>query len=177
MANINELMLEMDVLEIAEGMKKHGNCKHGLVGTKIYTVWRNMKTRCLNPKCSIYEYYGLRGITICDEWKNDPEAFYEWSIANGYSDNLQIDRINNDGNYEPSNCRFVTPIVNMRNRRSQKKLSTLPEGVYNANSKNNTFVAQITMYGKLVCLGTWSTPSEASKQFQCVRRIYQLASV
>jgi hypothetical protein len=64
-----------------------------------------------------YKYYGARGITVCDEWIK-PEPFLEWALANGYRDDLQIDRIDPDGNYEPTNCRWVTPKENANNRRS-----------------------------------------------------------
>ena len=88
--------------------------------TRIYNIWRGMKQRCFNPNKSQYEDYGGRGITVCDEWKNDSKAFIKWAYANGYRDNLQIDRIDNNGNYEPDNCRWVTAEVNMQNRRPFK---------------------------------------------------------
>ena len=85
--------------------------------TRIYRIWQGMKKRCTNPNYEPYKNYGGRGITICDEWMNDSKAFYKWAIEHGYDDDLQIDRINNDGNYEPSNCRWVTPKVNANNKR------------------------------------------------------------
>lgn len=90
---------------------------------KINMAYGNMKTRCYNPKYSLYEGYGGRGITVCDEWRNDFKAFYDWAIQNGFNENLTLDRKDNDGNYEPSNCRWVDDIVQSNNRRSNKILT------------------------------------------------------
>lgn len=76
-----------------------------------------MKNRCFNQKTPRYVDYGGRGIKVCDEWKNDFKEFYDWSISHGYSDKLTIDRINNNGNYEPSNCRWVDMFVQGNNSR------------------------------------------------------------
>lgn len=81
-----------------------------------------MKTRCYNEKCKSFKDYGLRGIIVCDEWLNDTLAFYNWAINNGYKKGLQIDRIDNDGNYEPTNCRWVTKKEQARNRRTNRWL-------------------------------------------------------
>jgi hypothetical protein len=77
-----------------------------------------MKTRCTNPNAPVFQNYGARGITVCDEWFNNYEAFRDWAMANGYADDLEIDRRENDGNYEPGNCRWVTRIVQQRNSRN-----------------------------------------------------------
>lgn len=96
------------------------NTKHGLTGHRLVGVWNGMKKRCLTKTCQRYKDYGGRGITVCDLWKRSFQAFYDWAVANGWQPGLQLDRINNDGNYEPDNCRFVTPEVNSRNRRKPK---------------------------------------------------------
>lgn len=84
---------------------------------RIYLLWNTMKSRCENPNREKYKDYGARGIRVCDEWQ-DAKVFCEWALNNGYKEGLQIDRIDNDGNYEPSNCRFVTLKENTRNRRN-----------------------------------------------------------
>lgn len=88
---------------------------HGLARTRLYRIYHAMKQRCYNSNANRYDRYGGRGILICAEWLNDFQTFAEWAISNGYADGLTIDRINNDGNYEPSNCRWVTQRVQMRN--------------------------------------------------------------
>src|SRR3989304_6870145 len=98
---------------------KHG-FKHGGKGTKLYQVWINMKQRCYNINDNHFTNYGGRGITICPEWANDYIVFRDWALNNGYLENLQINRIENEDNYEPSNCNCVTAKENARNRRGQK---------------------------------------------------------
>ena len=93
---------------------------HNLSRTNIYYVWMNMRCRCRNRKNAEYKNYGGRGISVCEEWQNDFMSFYNWAITNGYKKGLTIDRVDNDGNYEPSNCRFVTNKKNNRNKRTTK---------------------------------------------------------
>ena len=100
---------------------KNIHTKHNMSYSKLYKVWQGMKTRCYNPNFIYYCNYGGRGITICNEWKNDFSKFYEWAINNGYKEGLTIDRINNDGNYEPNNCRWVTRAEQNRNKRYTKR--------------------------------------------------------
>lgn len=90
---------------------------HGKTNTRMYGIWCGMKDRCFNPNVCQWEYYGGRGITVCDEWKHDFQAFYDWSMAHGYEEHLSIDRIDVNGNYEPSNCRWITLDEQKRNRR------------------------------------------------------------
>ena len=92
--------------------------KHNSSKTRLYRIWNNMRSRCNAPKIASYKNYGARGISVCEEWsgKDGVVNFCEWSMNNGYEEGLQIDRIDNDGNYEPSNCRWVTCQENLMNK-------------------------------------------------------------
>ena len=105
--------------KIAEscGCGRKNNYKHGMEKTRLYSIWKNMKQRILNPNHKFYKDYGGRGITICDEWL-DFIPFRDWALSNEYGEGLQINRIENDGNYELNNCNFVTAKENTRNRRN-----------------------------------------------------------
>ena len=89
--------------------------KHGMHGTKVYNTWKGIKKRCYQKTYQHYDRYGGRGIIMCDEWKNDFIAFYNY-IGEAPNDEYQLDRIDNNGNYEPGNCRWVTRQENCRNR-------------------------------------------------------------
>lgn len=102
---------------------KKTNTKHGLWSHRLHNVWSSIKTRCYNKKSHAYKNYGGRGITMCDEWKNNFKSFYDWAMSNGYQDNLTIDRINNNGNYEPLNCRWVDMKTQSNNKRNNKMIT------------------------------------------------------
>lgn len=96
---------------------------HGKSSTRIYRIWKAMNHRCYKSYDSAYQNYGGRGITVCDEWRSDFQAFYNWSMANGYSDEASIDRIDNNGNYSPENCRWVGRDVQSNNKRNNLYLT------------------------------------------------------
>ena len=97
----------------SSSLNKNGNCKGGK--TRIYSIWKGMRRRCSNIKFHEWHRYGGRRIELCEQWQ-DFHIFREWALSHGYADNLTIDRIDNDGNYEPSNCRFITRSENTKRR-------------------------------------------------------------
>lgn len=108
--------------------------KHGKSKTRLYRIWLDIKQRCYNSKQKVYQWYGAKGIHMCEDWKNDYTTFEKWANENGYDNNLTIDRINTEGNYEPKNCRWVDFKTQSRN-------------------KVNTII--ITHNGKSQCLQDW----------------------
>lgn len=98
--------------------KTHGDSRR----KRLYTIWANMKSRCFNKNNDDYETYGGRGITVCEEWKEDYVEFKEWALNNGYNNSLTIDRINVDKNYNPSNCRWVNMVTQENNRTNNHML-------------------------------------------------------
>ena len=111
--------------------------KHGLTNTKLYTKWSGIVQRCTNPNAIHYDMYGGRGITICDEWRNDFYSFYSWSIENGYKDGLTIDRIDNNKGYYPENCRWTDLETQANNTRRNHYIT------YNNETKTLTQWARL----------------------------------
>ncbi len=140
--------------DLKNGKTKSCGCmqnktKHGLSYSRIYQTWADMKARCFNPNHRAFQYYGDRGITVCDEWKDDFQAFYDWALSHGYSDELTIDRIDANGNYEPSNCRWVTFKVQENNTRRNRyitynnKTQSMAEWADELGIKYNTLSSRI----------------------------------
>ena len=98
--------------------RNKANAIHNETKTRLHHVWAGIKMRCFNPNTPSYKYYGMRGITMCDEWKNSYTSFRDWALANGYADNLSIERVDVNGDYCPENCIWIPAKDQSRNRRN-----------------------------------------------------------
>lgn len=111
----------MAEIHLTHGFSRKGR-KHPL-----YLCWESIKSRCYIPSSSAWKHYGARGIRMCPEWQHDAKAFIDWAISAGWQVGLEIDRRNNNGDYAPDNCRFVTRKVNMRNTRTNRLITAFGE--------------------------------------------------
>lgn len=128
--------------------RKRGTMEHN----RAYNIWYGMNARCYNPRTITYPKYGAKGITVCKEWQEDFNGFLDWSLSNGYADDLTIDRIDPSGNYSPDNCRWVDKYVQSQNRRAQYNSKTGVSGVTIA--KDGSYRVSIKRKGVLLNLGT-----------------------
>lgn len=117
-----------------------------------YGIWHGMVSRCHNPKTHNYGRYGALGITVAEEWREDFNAFLDWSMANGYKEDLTIDRIKSDGSYSPDNCRWADYYTQIHNRKPFKNSKTGKSGV--TPDKKGGFRVSIKRKGQLLNLGT-----------------------
>jgi hypothetical protein len=126
------------------------NTKHGHYRARrshpLAVVWGGMKARCYSANHAMSRHYGARGIRVCDEWLNNVDAFITWSISNGWSRGLQLDRVDNDGDYSPSNCRYVSGSANVRNSSATKLTADLVVEI------RREYAAGGTSHAKLSCL-------------------------
>jgi hypothetical protein len=140
---------------------KGGHSKHPL-----YDILGRMKQTCTNPNNADYNDYGGRGITLCDEWVGDFDAFFNWAISNGWAKGLVIDREDNDKGYSPDNCRFVDCGVSSRNQRLKRKNNTSGyRGVYAIKGPNLRWISSIMFNNKKFYLGCFKDPIDAAKAY------------
>lgn len=137
---------------------------HGLTDTRLHYVWCGIRNRCYGVNTPEYKLYGGRGISMCDEWKDDFMAFHDWAIANGYDETAPrgqctVDRIDVNGNYEPCNCRIVTQMEQMQNTRKNHFITYQGETLTIAEWSRRTGIRQEKIRNRIVKLG-W-TPERA----------------
>lgn len=137
--------------------------KHGLSKHPLHTVWLGMRSRCNNPKAINYKWYGGKGIKVCDEWNTSFENFYEWAIRNGYiylkkgiRNYLTLDRIDSNGNYCPTNCRWVNQHIQNARQSVNTRNTTGYKGVY-PDKQYGGFLAEVTVCNKTEFLGKYKT--------------------
>lgn len=159
--------------KLTGGRQKSCGCKHNLLArnsntihgdshTRLHNIWSGMRARCYNPNEPRFELYGARGITICDEWRNDYVAFRRWALENGYKDSLTIDRVDNDGPYAPWNCQWTTQKAQSNNTRRNHIVSAFGRTQTIAQWSEETGIAQATIRRRLK-LG-WSAEDALSRE-------------
>lgn len=139
---------------------KEANTKHNLSKTKLYRRWALMISRCTNPNSSRYRFYGAKGITVCDEWRKDFKSFNDWSIANGYKEELTLDRIDPTGNYEPNNCRWTNYQVQHINKGMHTRNTSGHKGV-SYKKRLNKWEVLIQVNKKTIYLGVYENIEDA----------------
>ena len=141
--------------------QKKSSTKHGLHKSRVYNIWKGMRSRVNSPKTD-YEKEVYGKLYVATEW-SDFLTFKKWSDDNGYADNLQIDRKNNSKGYEPSNCRWITKAENTQNRLKGRRNRELPKGV--SQSSKNSFASKITIDKRVFRLGSFSTVKGAMNRY------------
>ena len=140
---------------------RHTNTRtHGDRHTRLYNIWTHMKQRCKNQNRGNFKHYGGRGIKICPEWEHDFIVFRDWALANGYRDDLTIDRIDNDGDYCPENCRWATPEEQLNNTHRNHRIIVNGEEMTIAEASRRYKVPYDTIQRRISC--GWS-PERAIK--------------
>lgn len=154
---------------LKEEMIGKTNLKHGLSGSKIFDVWYAMKDRCLNPNNKNFPLYGGRGVKVCDSWL-DSSVFFADMLPT-YEEGLYLDRIDPDGDYEPHNCRWVSPNVSNHNKRKRTGCSSSFIGVSYYPSRDN-WLTEITVEGESVFIGYFSQEEQAACAYDNASEVY-----
>jgi hypothetical protein len=152
---------------------RNGMFKHGMTGSRLHYVWRAIKNRCYNKNNPEYKHYGGVGVILCDEWKNNFINFYTWAINNGYKETptrrneVEIDRRNTLGNYEPSNCWWTDHCINSQNKKLIMSSNTSGyRGIkFNENNSVNKWESWIGWNKKRHYLGSFSAPELAARAY------------
>lgn len=163
--------------EVKNGYSKSCGClnkvshskKHGMTGTLIYNKWKGMKQRCYNSNYDFYSAYGGRGIKVCDEWKDDFMQFYK-DMGDVPFEGAELDRINNDDDYKPSNCRWVSHEENANNRRKYHNKTGYTGVTYKPHL--NKYQAQLYKNKKFIYLGVYETAEEAHLAYKKAKNEY-----
>ncbi|MDX1353088.1 MAG: hypothetical protein R3254_08750 [Thiomicrorhabdus sp.] len=155
-------------------MKTAKRINHGESKTRLYTIWQRMKSRCYDENNNRFEHYGARNIKVCEEWVNNFPNFKKWSLNNGYSDKLTIDRINNDLDYEPSNCRWASYTTQARNCKVIRKTNTSGYKGASFHKTRKRWRAHISIDDKLKTLGTFKDAKHAALAYDTFVIVYGL---
>lgn len=143
--------------------KNYWAVKHDLSRSRIYRIWIGMRGRCNNPNACQYKYYGAKGIRVCEKWDSGVDGFlefYKWSMENGYSEELTIDRIDPDKGYFPENCRWVDRY--MQNVHLSKPPGETGYYGISKHSNHDSFYGRVKVHGKVICTGSANTAIDAA---------------
>ena len=139
--------------------------RHGLSDDPLYCIWIRMKERCYSPSCRDFKYYGGRGIKICQEWLDDPKAFFDWALSHGWRKGLYTDRIDVYGDYTYENVRFVDSGLSARNKRLLQSKNTSGYRGIAYHKKDRNWAANIQCDKKPMYLGSFPTAIEAARAY------------
>lgn len=137
--------------------KRSHPLSHGMSYSRLYGIWCHMKSRCTNPSHAYFQYYGGRGISVCEAWSESFESFQTWAESNGYQPNLEIDRRDTNGNYEPDNCRWATRNQQMQNTRKRSNATTSRYRGVSRELRSRNWRAQGHKNGNPVHIGCFAT--------------------
>ena len=156
----NSYKVKTRQIEICPTCAKDGRHKrtHGGKGTRLYTIWQNMRDRCNKAYSSSYKYYGEKGIKVCSEWNESFAVFREWANQNGYSEDLTLDRIDSDKDYTPDNCRWVTYNLQSANCNKAANKSSKYLGI---DKQGSNYRLRVTWEGEVYYLGMYASEEEA----------------